>query len=244
MKEDAFISTAREFIEFINQQVGMYTDACSGFAGNKTIVERQVMRISRAVGSRINKMGNEIIMRASLEDPSQPDVIHQRIIKASDYIAENSKDGSHEQQHARSIIVFLYTYWEDEIRPRLAKAKGIERNQLISDIMGDLRIIRQAILHTKSMLCVEDHKKLKILSDLFPSDSLLLISYDKMHKIFVLAKQEIGRLMLEHMGQENGPVRPENIQDIAIQTTGSDPLTSCTINFITGGGISDSNRKT
>jgi len=216
MEEDTFIVTLREYIDFVNQQVGMYTDACSGFAGNKTIVERQVMRISRAVGSKIDNNGNRIIMRASLEDSSQPDVIHQRIIRAADYIAENSEGGSHEQQHARSIIVFLYTYWEDEIRPRLAKAKGIKTNQIISDIMGDLRILRHTILHTKAILQVQKHRKLKKLADLFSTEVPLLVSHEKMHKIFILIKQDASRFMLEHIGQENGPIHPEDIRDVAI----------------------------
>lgn len=217
MKEDIFTVTLREYVDFVNQQVGMYTDACSGFAGNKTIVERQVMRISRAVGSKIDNNGNRIVMRASLEDPSQPDVIHQRIIRAVDYIAENSEGGSHEQQHARSIIIFLYTYWEDEIRPRLAKAKGVKTNQITSDIMGDLRIIRHAILHTKAILQAKGHRKLKKLADLFFADTPLLVSHEKMHKIFILIKQDVGRLILEHIGQENGPIQPEDIRDVAIQ---------------------------
>jgi hypothetical protein len=217
MKEDTFVVTLREYIDFVNQQVGMYTDACSGFAGNKTIVERQVMRISRAVGSKIDNNGNRIVMRASLEDPSQPDVIHQRIIRAVDYIAENSKGGLHEQQHARSIIVFLYAYWEEEIRPRLAKAKGVKTDQIISDIMGDLRILRHAILHTKATLGVKECGKLKKLSNSFSADVPVLVSHDKMHKIFILIKQEAGRFMLEHVGQENGPIQPKDIRDIAIQ---------------------------
>ncbi len=217
MKEDAFIIILREYIDFVNQQVGMYTDACSGFAGNKTIVERQVMRISRAMGSKIDNNGNRIVMRPSLEDPSQPDVIHQRIIRAVDYIAENSEGGSHEQQHARAIIIFLYTYWENEIRPRLAKAKGVKTNQIMSDIMGDLKIIRHTILHTKAILEMQEHRKLKELADLFSVDVPLLVSHGKMHKIFILIKQDAVRLMLEHIGQENGPIHPEDIRDVAIQ---------------------------
>ncbi len=35
---------ARAFIDFVNVQVGAYMDACSGFAKNKSVVERQVHR--------------------------------------------------------------------------------------------------------------------------------------------------------------------------------------------------------
>ena len=39
----------REYIDFVNRQVGVYMDALAGFAGHRTRVERQVHRISRAI---------------------------------------------------------------------------------------------------------------------------------------------------------------------------------------------------
>jgi len=47
------------------------------------------------------------------------------MIRAQDYLATNAEGGPNEQQHAKAIVVFLFTYWEDEIRPRLATAKGV-----------------------------------------------------------------------------------------------------------------------
>lgn len=217
MIEDTFVETIREYIDFINIQVGVYTDACSGFAGNERVIERQVFRISRAKGLKINEKGQPVIMRASYEDPSQPDVIHQRIIRTDDYIKQNAEGGLNEQQHSRAIIIFLFTYWEDEIRPRLAQAKNVKLNDIRSDIMGDLRILRHVILHEKGILKSDKKIKLKKISDLFALDVPLIFSYGHMHKIFVMAKQDASKLLLDHLGMSNSEELSQTLRDIAIK---------------------------
>ena len=39
--------------------------------------------------------------------------------------------------------------WEDEIRPRLATAKGVPLSDIRGDAVGDLRILRNVILHAR-----------------------------------------------------------------------------------------------
>jgi len=214
---ESFDDVIREYIDFANQQVGVYMDALAGFAGHLTRVERQVHRISRAIKSSIDNTGQRVVVRASYEDPTQPDIIHNRIIRASDYVAANSKGGSNEQQHARAVLVFLFTYWEDEIRPRLAAAKSVELQDIRSDIMGDLRILRNIILHAKGIVRLDKHRDLKKLGDLFVVDQPVHISYESMHKIFILIKQDCARMLSEWLGVKGAPIQPEEVVDLAIQ---------------------------
>ena len=97
----------REYIDFVNKQVGAYMDALAGFAGHHVRIERQVHRINKAVNSRIDEKGQHVVMRASYEDPTKPDVIHNRIIRASDYIEANSEGGSNAQQHSQAVLIFI-----------------------------------------------------------------------------------------------------------------------------------------
>lgn len=214
---EAFDDIVREYIDFVNRQVGVYMDALAGFAGHHTRVERQVHRINRPVKSHIDNTGRRVVVWASYEDPSKPDIVHNRIIRASDYIAANSKDGSNAQQHSQAILVFLFTYWEDEIRPRLAASKNVELQEIRSDIMGDLRVLRNVILHAKGIIRSDKHRELKKLSDMFIVDNPIHITYENMHKIFVLIKQDCARMLLEWKGVKNAPIQPDDIVDIAIQ---------------------------
>ncbi len=207
----------REYIDFVNNQVGVFMDALAGFAGHKVRIERQVCRISKATKSRIDKNGNPIITHISYEDPTKPDVIHNRIIRASDYIKTNAEDGSNAQQHSQAILIFLFTYWEDEIRPRLAMSRNVDLSAIQSDIMGDLRILRNVILHSKGIIRIDKYNSLKILKDMFTVDQPVQVSYDNMHKIFVFIKQDCASMMFEWLGIKDAPVNPKEIVDIAIQ---------------------------
>lgn len=207
----------REYIDFVNRQVGVYMDALAGFAGHHMRIERQVHRISRAIKSSFDKTRQRVIVRASYEDPTQPDVIHNRIIRANDYLATNSRDGSNAQQHSQAILVFLFTYWEDEIRPRIAAYRGVELNEICSDIMGDLRILRNVILHAKGIICYDKYKELKLLNNMFIVDHPIHITYENMHKIFVLIKQDCARMLLDWLGVKDTPINLKDIVDVAIQ---------------------------
>jgi hypothetical protein len=214
---EAFDDVIREYIDFVNRQVGVYMDALAGFAGHQIRIERQVHRINRPVESHVDSKGQRVVVYTSYEDPTQPDVIHNRIIRAIDYIAANSQGGSNEQQHSEAVLVFLFTYWEDEIRPRLAASKSVELQEIRSDIMGDLRILRNVILHSKGIIGPEKHKALKKLRDMFVVDQPVHLSYGGMHRIFVLIKQDCARMLFEWLGVKDSPIQPEEMVDLAIQ---------------------------
>ena len=182
-----------------------------------TRVERQVHRANRRAKSTIDSTGQRVVVWASYEDPMQPDIVHNRIIRAHDYLVSNAKGGSNEQQHSKAILVFLFTYWEDEIRPRLAASKGAEVQDIRSEVMGDLRILRNVILHAKSIMRPEKHRDLKRLGELFIVDQPIHLSYESMYKIFVLIKQDCGRMLFEWLGVKDAAVQPEEMVDVAIQ---------------------------
>jgi len=83
--------------------------------------------------------------------------------------------------------------------------------------MGDLRILRNVILHAKGVLSKEKHDELNILKGMFHEDKGIIIPYENMHKIFVLIKQDCARIMFEWLGVKDAPIRTEDLKDIAIQ---------------------------
>ena len=217
---ELFDEVVREWIDFVNKQVGAYAymSALAGFAGHHARVSRQVHRANRPVATKgPDGKGIPTVVWASYEDPTKPDIIHNQIIRSDEYLEANGPGGQNEQQHSRAILIFLFTYWEDEIRPRLAHAKGVDQKEIQSDIMGDLRVLRNVILHAKSVIRPNKHESLRLLSDLFEVDKELVFSYEGMHKIFVFIKQDCVRFLFGWLGVEDGPVKPEQLKDVAIQ---------------------------
>ena len=210
---------ARELIDFINQQSGAYMDSLAGFSRNKTRVERQVHRILRRHKGTLNQSGERVVTCTSYEDPTKPDIIINRITPADDYLRSNAPGGDNEQQVARSILIFIYTFWDLEIRPRLGVALNQNESEIKSDVIGDLRLIRNAILHNKGIMVPEKHRGLKILGDMVQSGTAIELTYDQMHRIFALLKQDCARLFLNWTGAlATAPFKPEEIKDFAVST--------------------------
>jgi hypothetical protein len=217
-ERESFDLVVRELIAFVNMQVGAYMDALAGYAGHVVRVERQVHRVMRPHKVTTNEAGRKVVVTASYEDPTKPDVILNRIVRASDYLAANASGGSNEQQHARAILIFIFAYWELEIRPRLAAAAKTDTNNIKSDIMGDLRVLRNVILHAKGILPTDKHKELRKVASLFAPDRPLHLGYEDMHQIFVLVKQDCARMVLEWAGAlSTAPFAIDELRDVAIQ---------------------------
>jgi hypothetical protein len=215
--QDEYLETLREFIDFVNRQVGVYMDALAGFAGNKTRIEFQVARVLRPTQQRKDHDGLGVTVWSSFEDSDSPKVIHNRITRAEDYIAYNSVHGINEQQHVRAIIIMLFAYWDEEIRPRLARCKAIDAHDIKIDALGDLRVLRHAILHNKGILAATKHAQLRAMRDMFEPEKEIVISHDGMHKLFVAVKQGVAVLILRHTGERPGAPDPSEIVDLAIQ---------------------------
>lgn len=211
----AELAILRGFVDFVNAQVGVYCDCLAGFQGNTARIERQIARIQRPVSRRIEN-GQPVIVWASVEDPSRPDVLHHRITRADDFVAVNSESGFNEQQLCWSIIVFLFAFWDEEIRPQIARVRGVKPNDVKIDALGDLRILRKNIIHNGGILPENEHGKLKVMKGVCKPNTRLTFTHDQMHKIFVFVKQAIGRLSLEYTGHLPGAPDPEQIVDIAI----------------------------
>ena len=160
-----------------------------------------------------------LFMPATKTQPS-PTLFTTELFEPEDCLEANREGGSNEQRHARAILIFLFTYWEDEIRPRLALAKASSVNEIRSDIMGDMRILRHAILHARSVLKPEEHGRLKVVGSMFPAGEVIFVPYDDMHKLFVLIKQDCARLMFDWLGVEDAPISPEEIVSLSIQRGG------------------------
>jgi hypothetical protein len=212
----AELGILRGFIDFVNRQVGVYCDCLAGFAGNKVRIERQIPRVQRPTSRRIVD-GQLVIVWASVEDPARPDILHHRIIRADEFISANAEAGFNEQQVCWSIIVFVFAYWDEEIRPQIARVRGVATDDVKVDALGDLRLLRRSIVHNGGVVSASDYAKLKVMTELCQPGCAITLTNDQMHKLFVLIKQAIGALILEYTGGLPGAPKASELADIAIQ---------------------------
>jgi hypothetical protein len=70
----------------------------------------------------------------------------------------------------------------------------------MSDIFGDLRLIRHAILHNKGVLADAAFRKLKLISEHFMPDGVVSLPNAAMHRIFVLIKKDMAQRVINDSG--------------------------------------------
>lgn len=70
-------------------------------------------------------------------------------------------DGSISQLVAQGILNWVYTAWNDCYREKIAIELGVGINSVMSDVMGDIRILRNAISHEFGHISEADKKNLK-----------------------------------------------------------------------------------
>src|SRR5688500_9303353 len=65
--------------------------------------------------------------------------LHARIL-LKDAVAYSEKDGVFSDTVAKSILVVMYTEWDEIFRPKIAVEFGVETKNIACDLMGDLRL--------------------------------------------------------------------------------------------------------
>ena len=93
-------------------------------------------------------------------------------------------EGEFESQLSKQFIVFIYHLWEENFRGQIADSLSISKDQVECDLMGDIRPIRNSIIHNNSDVRQENLNHLKILSqiwDLKPGKSV--ISKNMIHSL-------------------------------------------------------------
>jgi hypothetical protein len=77
-------------------------------------------------------------------------------------VAYLRKDGEFTDRIAKAILVTIYAEGDERYRPMMASEFGIPTKQIKSDLMGDVRHVRNWIVHNKSIVDEKRHS-LKIL---------------------------------------------------------------------------------
>jgi Trypsin-like peptidase domain len=99
-------------------------------------------------------------------------------------IGRNADCGENATFVGNMALVMIYSYWEDHYREQIATARRVTKDDLKSDVMGDMRWLRQSIIHHRG-IATNDVGNCKVLlwfakgEEIFLSEQMFLqmISY-------------------------------------------------------------------
>lgn len=81
-------------------------------------------------------------------------------MKIRDIVARSQKDGIFADQIAKAFVTVMYSEWDEYYRQRAAHEIAVSAKAIQCDLMGDLRLVRNCIVHKKSVV-TDEHTKLK-----------------------------------------------------------------------------------
>ncbi len=182
-----------ELVAEINALYGLYLDATAGFAANvKMITDAQRQTGQTDEDHFFFQFG------PTVNPPNA--LLHQTTYGA--FKGRNEETGRNYTLLARFLIVSLYELWETGYRGDIAKAAGVQKNELPVPVFGDLRRLRNGVLHNK---CKISRKTIKELEEIAPPVGLF-VDYDKqgVHQIIMKIKAALDEIVREATGKDPG----------------------------------------
>ena len=153
-----------EFDELINHIYGLYLDATIGFSENKNYITN----IQNATIKR-EKVTKEYLDNLVFSFGDEKFIQHRCTQK--EFIERNTEGGFNFVALGNLCIVLIYQYWEDHYRQEIAKCLSFEKNELTSELFGELRIIRHSIIHNNA-IALKEVNNCKIITWLYEGNPI------------------------------------------------------------------------
>ncbi len=85
-------------------------------------------------------------------DPNLPTSIEIYRCTQGEYRERNSEKGINSRFVGNMCVIAIYQYWEDYYRQEIANLLNkTNKNKIVSDIMGDMKILRRSIIHHRGI---------------------------------------------------------------------------------------------
>ncbi|MBI4997090.1 MAG: hypothetical protein HZC22_09370 [Rhodocyclales bacterium] len=141
----------REYESSIDAICGTMVRACFSLPAQRSGLRKLAAeaRVPLDAPLRSSSFGRDVV-----------DDIHTATIQ--DQLASLEDGGTDETLIGNICVSFIYSLWEDNYRPALAKQRGVEKNAIRSELFGELATYRHAILHN-SAVGTSKTEKLKLL---------------------------------------------------------------------------------
>jgi hypothetical protein len=96
-------------------------------------------------------------------DPNLSTSIELYRCTQGEYKERNSKKGINSRFIGNMCVIAMYQYWEDYYRQEIASLLNkTSKNEIVSDIMGDIKILRRSIIHHRG-IALKDVESCKLL---------------------------------------------------------------------------------
>jgi len=168
---DKVCDIVKSFIDSCQKQYDVFITAMHGAAKLRDIVYF-------AIESGRTKPESTLVERTRSGAPKPPGESTVTKLSVGKIINLSRTGGKFEDLHGKAFVVFVYNLWADNFQRQTAKELSIQANQIRCDLMDDIRLIRNDIVHRDSVVSDDTIGNLKMLpeiwSEMAPGEELLI----------------------------------------------------------------------
>ena len=200
----------RQYIQVVDDLYGHYLDSIVGFDSNARILSESQEKLQHELPPESDQDSCRFIYGDG--DPTREPSRVQHITTQGAFKSRNVRGGKNHVRAAQLLVVLIFEFWESDYRARIAMALKLpNQNALKIPILGDLRVLRQDVIHHGGIIRKETTRKLKVISGLRAGNELVLDAQNVEHLV-VAVKAALDELM-----RETGLPDPEFRKTLQIQ---------------------------
>lgn len=111
-------------------------------------------------------------------DPNDPTVVADASWRKSHLDGAATADGWLQQWLTQAWIALIFARWEDYYRPGFAALHGVETRAITSDVIGDIRHMRNDVIHHGSVATAENTGKCRVLTRFETGEQIIFTPED------------------------------------------------------------------
>lgn len=178
MHQGEIVDSIEEFEKVVDYIYGVYLDSTTGFCILREWFEKnQNDTLSSLMNSHSELASVDYLDSVPViygkGDPNTPEAVELHRCKQKEYKERNAAGGINFQFLGNMALVSLYQYWEDYHRAQVAEQLGKKKNNLNAPIMGDLRQLRNSIIH-HSGIALKDVEKCELVQWYKEGDTIFI----------------------------------------------------------------------
>ncbi len=146
------------FIEKVDDIYGVYLDSTHGFLLAKKQIESVQMQTKEATFN-LDKRS----ITYGKGNPNEKTAYPLHVCSQGEFKEGNKLNGKNYQIIAGLCLTMIYDYWENYYRGKIAEEYGVNKDDIVWDIMGDLKYFRHSIIHHQGIAIseIKNCKRLK-----------------------------------------------------------------------------------
>ncbi len=191
----------KEYTKIVDSIYGVFLDGCQGFSSAKTAFEQSQLLTLQQNKKLLaeNKSLNSTSHYSTIEELDSACIIYSKGNKnesdyrtlhycatQEEYKKRNSPKGGNYKFIGNMTLISIYEYWENSCRNKLATYHQVKQDKIKSDIFGDLRYLRNSIIHHQGV-ALPDVEKCKIFN-WYKANDEIFINGDQMEDIISAIK--------------------------------------------------------